>query len=478
MKKTIQFLIKCLLLILIACMLMTYFSIVLRPKYNEAPDDTTNKTEGFYALEKNSLDVLFLGSSHSYYAFNPAVLWKKTGAYSYVFAGECQPFSQTYYYLKQALNTQTPQVIVLDVFGLLDSAKACQTDGIYKKNSEGLRNEIYRAQSLKEISDQSLKLDYLFDLRLYHSRWNEMTLDDFKSPFEKHFNPFFGWTMGYPESDKKIERDIYQQTETVKPDKTNLQYLDKIIELCKKNDLPLLLVKTPFYVTQHEYNLLQSIKQYVQGKGLQFIDFNDLYEEMNFHFDQDGDIWHTNIRGSTKLMNKLIGILEQEYHLSTAKTNKIESYETALDQLYNDTMEKLLQSVDDIYNYFDYIQKSGFTFAVSYQGTEGYSSIDEYENTMLNDAGIQFDFIKDKNKDFIMVTKNDQILFYEEGKELNKEYVENSTHISFSNNGITVNNKQETNNESGLKIVIIDTQGRVLDSLNIDYSRVFWLEGR
>lgn len=65
MKKTIQFLIKCLLLILIACMLMTYFSIVLRPKYYEAPDDTTNKTEGFYALEKNSLDALFLGSSHS-----------------------------------------------------------------------------------------------------------------------------------------------------------------------------------------------------------------------------------------------------------------------------------------------------------------------------------------------------------------------------------------------------------------------------
>ena len=141
-------------------------------------------------------------------------------------------------------------------------------------------------------------------------------------------------------------------------------------------------------------------------------------------------------------------------------------------------MEKLLQSIDDIYNYFDYIQKSNFIFAVSYQGTEGYSSINEYENTMLNDAGIQFDFIKDKNKDFIMVTKNDQILFYEEGKELNKEYVENSTHITFNSNSIIVNNKQETSNESRLNIVIIDTQGRVLDSLSIDYSTVFWLENK
>ena len=96
--------------------------------------------------------------------------------------------------------------------------------------------------------------------------------------------------------------------------------------------------------------MLQYVKQYALSKEIQFIDFNDLYEEMNFHFDQDGDIWHTNIRGSTKLMNKLIEVLEQDYHLSTSKPKKIESYETALDQLYNDTMEKLLQSVDDICN--------------------------------------------------------------------------------------------------------------------------------
>ena len=80
MKKTIQFIFKCILLVITACLLMTYFSIVLRPKYYEAPDDMTNKTEGFYALEKDSLDVLFLGSSHSYYAFNPAIIWKKKGS--------------------------------------------------------------------------------------------------------------------------------------------------------------------------------------------------------------------------------------------------------------------------------------------------------------------------------------------------------------------------------------------------------------
>ena len=50
-------------------------------------------------------------------------------------------------------------------------------------------------------------------------------------------------------------------------------------------------------------------------------------------------------------------------------------------------------------------------FAISYNGTDGRSFIGEYENQMLNNAGIHFDFIINKDKDFIMVTQNDQILF-------------------------------------------------------------------
>ena len=141
-------------------------------------------------------------------------------------------------------------------------------------------------------------------------------------------------------------------------------------------------------------------------------------------------------------------------------------------------MEKLLQSVDDIYNYFDYIQKSGFTFVISYQGTKERSFIGEYENQMLNEAGIQFDFIENKDKDFIMVTQNDQVLFYNDDDQSNQEYKTDKNIIEFKDNCILVDNKQEASEEPGLKIVIIDTQGRVLDSLYIDYSMVFWLKNR
>ena len=97
---------------------------------------------------------------------------------------------------------------------------------------------------------------------------------------------------------------------------------------------------------------------------------------------------------------------------------------------------------------------------------------------MLNNAGIQFNFINNKDKNFIMVTQNDQVLFYEEDNSLVKEYKSKNASIKFENNNIIINEKQETQEGLGLKIVIVDTQGQVLDSLYINYETVFWLEGR
>ena len=77
-----------------------------------------------------------------------------------------------------------------------------------------------------------------------------------------------------------------------------------------------------------------------------------------------------------------------------------------------------------------------------------------------------------------MVTQNDQVLFYEEDNSLVKEYKSKNASVKFENNNIIINGKQETSEDPGLKIVIIDTQGRVLDSLYINYSMVFWLKSR
>ncbi len=54
-----------------------------------------------YIQPKNSIDVVFMGSSHVHCDVNTALLWEKYGIAGYNYSGAEQPLWITYYYLKE-----------------------------------------------------------------------------------------------------------------------------------------------------------------------------------------------------------------------------------------------------------------------------------------------------------------------------------------------------------------------------------------
>ena len=85
---------------------------VLKFKY----EDGIYGMETMYRLEDNSIDVLALGSSHSFVDINPSVLYREYGIAGFDLGGSRQPFWNSYYYLKEALKTQKPEVIILEAY--------------------------------------------------------------------------------------------------------------------------------------------------------------------------------------------------------------------------------------------------------------------------------------------------------------------------------------------------------------------------
>ena len=77
--------------------------------------------ELFYEQEPGSIDVMFYGSSHTYSDINPAVLWEEQGIPSYDLAGSLQPLWNTYYYMKESLKYQRPQVMVVELVRAIES---------------------------------------------------------------------------------------------------------------------------------------------------------------------------------------------------------------------------------------------------------------------------------------------------------------------------------------------------------------------
>jgi len=65
--------------IIILCLVLSYVISVFRLKYTTGIYNATK----FYELEDNSVDVVVIGSSHSFANFNTGVLWDEAGIAAY-----------------------------------------------------------------------------------------------------------------------------------------------------------------------------------------------------------------------------------------------------------------------------------------------------------------------------------------------------------------------------------------------------------
>ena len=72
----------------------------------------------FYAQPKNSIDVVFLGSSHSYHSFNPAVIDEIVPIRSHDVGIPGDNIEIVYHELQSVLRHQQPQIVFVDAFSL------------------------------------------------------------------------------------------------------------------------------------------------------------------------------------------------------------------------------------------------------------------------------------------------------------------------------------------------------------------------
>lgn len=463
--KKIASLVRLILFSALALAIVLYCSAVFRPKKTELPNDTTNKIEGFYALENNSMDVLFLGTSHTYYGFNPSVLYMKTGLSSYVFAGECQPASVTYHYLKEALKTQSPNLIVIDVFSLLPSSKKCQTSGIIKKNVEDFKFSKNKIDALQMIENENL-WENLFDISIYKDRWNEIGKDDLLYPLTSHFNENFGYTEGYPADDPIYVREPYNSNETLVPDKEVLTSLFQIFHLAREQDIDVLVVKTPYYKTEEEHKIINYIFEKTNEFGFNTLDFNQIYDELDFVFDKDGDVWHCNVRGAWKITNYLSDYILNHYQLEL----KPSSYDEQYRLLYNKTIKHMLWTYFDCKEYLDYLATLDVTLLINYNGKEeGWISDENWER--LHRIGIPtFDLYSD----YAAVISGKETYFeHFSNLMLDNEVLVGENIIKCKSDGTTYkfvyNGEEVEYNHVSLNVIVIDNMTKtVMDRLAFD----------
>ena len=422
----------------------------------------------FRILPKNTVDVLALGSSHMQYAFNPATFYVETGYYSYVLGSACQPMTISYNFLKEALKTQNPEVVIIDVFTLLPDKNICESDGIYYRAIQQLTG-LNRIEAALTVPNQEVRFDYMFDLIMNHGNWKDIDFSKTNLSVTE-VNPGLGYVNELPDTFLFQHLILYEAKEKIELTPEEKKSIDALISLCDKEGIELIFIKTPYIIDQENQDKLQAIWDYLEEKDAEYLDLLNGVEEYGWVLSMHGNTWHNNAWGAEIVTTYLANYIKEKGYVNNHQTNEV--YEHILGEMKKRNAKNLMYSAQiDIYILLNHATKYPNTTLVKY--TAKNLSIGPDETQLMNKAGIRHDFENDISTDYFAIIENGKVIV-----ESNEciDYSYNGHKIHISNDGIIIDG--EHYDEGEMSFIFSDNDFTWLNFIPIDYaSRFFWKNG-
>lgn len=286
--------------------------------------------EGLYNHSGNIYNVVLMGGSHMNGGIDPNVLWHHYGITSFNYATGGQPMDVTYYVLKEVLKNHKNPVIVVDAYYLAQEAEYGQK-GYVSNVLDNMKFSINKLEAIWNCTPPEDRLSYLFPFLKYRYRWSELTKKDFyyNSSEEYYAKGFKAGTNKYGKDSLTVNQTSKTVSGTVSVPPKSLTYLNKIIDLCKKNNLKLILVNTPCDYTpsagwvKEQAKLFNKIREIAKNNNIPFINYNDKMDEISFDFKNDmNNSGHLNIWGSDKVTQNFGKYLKDNYNLEDHRNDK------------------------------------------------------------------------------------------------------------------------------------------------------------
>lgn len=301
---------------------------------------TVNKTSytKYEQFQENGqkYDVLFFGSSHVINGISPLDLFRDYGITSYNFSMHGNYIKSSSYLLEEALRIlerqkkPMPKAVVLDVYAW--------GEGIANLHNAWDSLELSRTKTeLAETLETEERQRLLFPFSIYHSRWSELTRND----FEPSVNQWYGVELRYGVK-LPAQEVIRNKEERGEVGEEKLEYLEKIRMLCEEKGIQLYLIQIPYSYYPDWQREANGIYEYAEKSGVPYINY--MNEDIEIDFDIDFyDEGHLNPVGMRE-MTSVIGGYLSEHGLPDHRQEEIaEEWESG----YEDFIQYRIQRLKD-----------------------------------------------------------------------------------------------------------------------------------
>lgn len=289
---------------------------------------TQKRFEDFYALPQNSLNMVFIGSSHSYCTFDPELFDSHFATSSYQMGTPLQHLDTSYYELQEIYRTQTPDVVVLETYWdvLDDRFEMKQANSFF----EVLQNEELKKEYIKKVFPLSEKIKYyLLPIRFQQdyfayqaneiSKKIEQTYDVQKKKIQYQEGEEYYRSKGYVYCNMGMLPGEYNETNRFRGldgkewemDKTQAGYVKKIAELCKQKGSELVMVTAPIALVSMDYiknydKIHQKMAALAEEVHANYIDYNIVNQQI-------GMLTNDNFRDDAHLNDSGVQIVDKHF---------------------------------------------------------------------------------------------------------------------------------------------------------------------
>lgn len=206
------------------------------------------------AQKAKDIDIIFIGSSHVYRGFDTRIFEKHNIRTFNLGTSSQSPFV-SYYLLKEYLPSLKPRIVVMDLFWGALSMSSVEAGADIIANSEVNESIVDMAWETKDV----ILLNGLLLSKIYQSFYPLDTTIQGKFKFDQYIEG--GFVQTSEKENRLSEEELTSLKPTkIEPAKIQLEYLRKIITLCKNHNIQLVFTVAP--VTSEYLESIENHEEY------------------------------------------------------------------------------------------------------------------------------------------------------------------------------------------------------------------------
>lgn len=288
------------------------------------------RIKGYYLEEKDSLDMVLIGSSENYAGFSPVLAYEEYGFTSYPYTLSGTDFDLFPYQLEEVLRVQSPDMIVVDISEIPTRKDEEGADAVLRQFLAGIPMSAHKIQIIRELGDPEQLLSYYFPFSINHGKSTpEQVLDYVKVHIatQRRGYSLLKGTLTFTGSGENWDGPWVDPISTAQDFSTapltpeTEQRCHWILDICETYpEIQFVFINTPHRITTQDHYVkfqqMNALGQIIESRGYDFINLESLTDEIGLVPETDFyNNAHMNLYGQYKTTRYLCDILTEEHGL-------------------------------------------------------------------------------------------------------------------------------------------------------------------